>query len=100
MNKPNALMWRESAALAHMHMTLATSKFQSVTYRDNHDLERVMREMEKAIECIESAHAHAMKAYDEYALLTRYRQNLKGVRLTSIAKINPPLTAPISEFKK
>lgn len=99
-DKPNPLKWREHAAVAHMHTTLATSKLQSVKSKDSPDLEKTMRDIEKAIECIEASHEAAMLAHEEYQRVMRYRNSFKGVRLTSIKKSHGPMTATIAELKK
>lgn len=99
----NPLKWREHSAVAHMHLTLAVSKFTSVMRKDSKDLDKTLMDIEKAIECIEASHEAAMEAYDQYAHLIRRSKSVRGVRLTSVRQQKreayKAMTAPISEMK-
>lgn len=99
MDKPSPLAWRESAAIADMHLRLASSKFTRQMQTDNDHHDKTLAELEKAIECIESAHDAAMKAYTEFAAITRRQSRVtaRGVRITAI-KQHQASNATIAEL--
>lgn len=99
---PSPLAWRESAAIADMHARLAAKKLNIVMTKDSGDLDKMISEIGKAVECIESAHEAAMRAYNELAYQARRKQSVRGVRLTSVrqATAPTPLKVPISESNK
>jgi hypothetical protein len=97
---PDALEWREKAAVADMHCRLAAKKLNAVMTKDTRDHQGQLGELAKAIECIEAAHDAAMTAYDTYANMIRATKTVRGVKLTSIKQgplrvaIGDALTAP------
>lgn len=100
MDTPNPLAWRESAAIADMHSRLAAKKLNIVMTKDSGDLDKMISELGKAVECIEAAHGAAMRAYNELTSQAKRRKAVRGVRLTSIRAAPEPLKVPIGDSKK
>lgn len=99
MDKPNALKWREKAAIADMHVRLASSKITRQMQTDNDSHDKTIAELGKAIECIEAAHDAAMEAYNEFAAMSRRKSMVtsRGVRLSAV-KQHQSSNATIAEL--
>jgi hypothetical protein len=99
--KPNPMAWREAAAVADMHARLAAKKLNVVMTKDSPNLDQMLAEIGKAVECIEFAHDAAMKAYNEFAELSRRssRVTARGVRLSAV-KQHQASNATIAELIK
>lgn len=102
MTDQSPLAWRESAAVADMHSRLAAKKLNVIMTKDSGDIDKMLSELGKAVECIEAAHDAAMRAYNELAHQARRKQSVRGVRLTSVrqATAPTPLKVPIGESNK
>src|SRR5690348_4659833 len=102
MDSPNPLAWREACAIADMHSRLAAKKLNVVMQKDSDDVDKLIAEIGKAVECIEAAHEAAMRAYTQLTTQARRKQNVRGVRLTSIreAPAPTPLKVAIRDSKR
>lgn len=98
-DEPSPLKWRESAAIADMHSRLAAKKLNVVMTKDTPDIDKMLAELGKAVECIEAAHEAAMRAYNELAHQARRKQSVRGVRLTSVRPGPTPLKVAIGDMK-
>lgn len=100
MADPSPLAWRESAAIADMHSRLAAKKLNILMTKDSGDLDKMISELGKSIECIEAAHEAAMRSYNELAHQARRTKSIRGVRLTSIREAPGPLKVAIGDANK
>ena len=99
MDNQSPLAWREAAAVADMHCRLAAKKLNVVMTKDSPDIDRTLSELGKAVECIEAAHAAAMRAHVLLETQAKRRQSVRGVRLTSVREGPGPLKVAIGESK-
>jgi iron-sulfur cluster repair protein YtfE (RIC family) len=97
METPNPLAWREAAAVADMHVRIAAKKLNAVIQKDLPDIDKMISEFGKAIECIEAAHEAAMRAHTQLTIQARRRQSVRGVRLTSLRQPAGPLKIAIGD---